>query len=266
MTLDELTRRALAVNYANLALGHETFAAEGATFVRDRALPLIYDANFVMDVTRTPDEIGRLLARVDAGYPHTRGRTFRLTPDTPPAFEARLALDGYAREDSLVMLLEGELRVTAKPCDVRLVETDAGWRAYAALKRADFLEHDTPLDEGAREQVAAGLATANRGKCPPVRYWLAWADGEPRGFFNAWEGFDGVGQVEDLFVHQDWRHRGIATALMHRCVADARARGAGPIVIVCNPDDTPKNMYAAMGFRPLAVARLYRRPASGADG
>lgn len=260
--MDDLTRHALAINYANLALGHETFVADGATFVRDRALPIIYDANFVMDITAaTPDEIDRLLARVEAEYPHARARTFRLTPHTPPAFEARLALDGYAREDSLVMLLDGELRGTAKPCDVRLAATDADWRAYAALKRADFLEHDTPLDDGVREQVAAGLAQANRGKCPPVRYWLAWADAEPRAFFNSWEGIDGVGQVEDLFVLPEWRRRGIATALMHHCVADARARGAGPIVIVCNPDDTPKNMYAAMGFRPLAVARLYRRPA-----
>ena len=46
-------------------------------------------------------------------------------------------------------------------------------------------------------------------------------------------------------------------ALIHRCVADARERGAGPIVIVAGPDDTPKNMYAALGFRPVAVTRHY---------
>jgi ribosomal protein S18 acetylase RimI-like enzyme len=262
--MDDLARLALAVNYDNLALGHATTSVPGATLIHDERYPLIYDANFVKDITAsTPDEIGALFARVDATYPHTRARTYRLLPGTPPAFEARLALDGYERSDSLVMLLQGDLIGSAGPCDIRLAETEDDWRAFAALKRDEFLERDPPLDRDVREQVAAGLAAANRGKCPPSRYWLAWVDGAPRAFFNAWQGHDGVGQVEDLYTQPAYRHRGLATALMHHCVADARARGAGPIVIVCRPDDTPKNMYAAMGFRPIAVTSLYRRPATG---
>ncbi|HYM14961.1 MAG TPA: GNAT family N-acetyltransferase [Dehalococcoidia bacterium] len=260
--MDNLTRSALAVNYANLALGHQRLTVPHATLVRDPALPLIYDANFVTDVTAaTPDEIDSLLAAVDAAYPHTRARTYRLLPDTPPAVEARLALDGYERSDSLVMLLEGALHDAPKPCDIRLAATGDDWRAYASLKRADFMEHGAALEPDVAEQVAAGLAVANRAKCPPSRYWLAWADGAPRGFFNAWEGIGGVGQVEDLYVDPAYRHRGIATALIHHCVADARAHGADPVVIVCDPGDTPKNMYAGLGFRPIAVARLYRRTA-----
>ncbi len=94
-------------------------------------------------------------------------------------------------------------------------------------------------------------------KSPPVRYWLAYVDGEPRGYFNSWAGIDGVGQVESLFVQAEYRHRGLATALIHHCVADARAHGAGPVVIVADASDTPKRMYAAMGFRPVAVKREY---------
>ncbi len=261
--IDDLTRLALAVNYDNLALGHAITRVSNATLVHDERLPLIYDANFVKDVkASTPGEIDALLARVEETYTHTRARTYRTLKGTPPAFEARLALMGYEREDSLVMLLQGDLIGSAPPCDVRLAETEDDWRAFAALKRAEFLERDPPLDHDVREQVAAGLAAANRGKCPPSRYFLAWVDGEPRAHFNAWEGHDGVGQVEDLYTQPAYRHRGLATALMHHCVADARAHGAGPIVIVCRPDDTPKNMYAAMGFRPIAVTSLYRLPAT----
>ena len=62
----ELASRALDVDAANLALGHETFEACGATFVRNRTYPLIYDANHVAAVSAaTPDEIDRLLARVE---------------------------------------------------------------------------------------------------------------------------------------------------------------------------------------------------------
>jgi predicted GNAT family acetyltransferase len=94
-----------------------------------------------------------------------------------------------------------------------------------------------------------------------VRSWLAYEGSRAVAYFSSWGGIDGVGQVENLFTHPDCRHRGYATALIHHCVADARKHGAGPVVIVCDPNDTPKNMYAAMGFRPVAVKRAYWKDA-----
>ena len=46
-----LIRSAVEVNWRNLALGHDVFEADGATFVRNLALPAIYDANFVFGIT-----------------------------------------------------------------------------------------------------------------------------------------------------------------------------------------------------------------------
>ena len=85
---------------------------------------------------------------------------------------------------------------------------------------------------------------------------------QPAGFFNAWEGVDGMGQVEDLFVLPEYRKRGIATALIHHCVAESRRRGAKEVLIVADPDDTPKNIYARMGFRPVAVHGHYLKKLS----
>ena len=62
-----------------------------------------------------------------------------------------------------------------------------------------------------------------------------------------------------MFTRAKFRHRGVATALIHRCVADCRAQGAGPVIIIADPDDTPKDMYTAMGFRPLVVLRSYHK-------
>ncbi len=95
-------------------------------------------------------------------------------------------------------------------------------------------------------------------KSPPLRYWLAYLDGAPRGYLSSWGGIDGVGQVEDLAVQTAYRHRGLATALLHRCITDCRDHGAGPVVIVADPTDTPKRMYAATGWRPVAVKREWR--------
>jgi GNAT superfamily N-acetyltransferase len=66
-----------------------------------------------------------------------------------------------------------------------------------------------------------------------------------------------VGLVEDLFTHPEFRRRGIATGLVARAVEDARERGADQVLIGARPEDTPRRMYASMGFRPLCVTRQY---------
>jgi hypothetical protein len=53
--------------------------------------------------------------------------------------------------------------------------------------------------------------------------------------------------------------RGFASALLDRGIADARAHGAGPVVIVADPTDTPKDIYASMGFRPVALKRTWHK-------
>ena len=255
-----LVRRAVAVDEANRSLGAEVFEVSGATFVRSRTLPIIHDLNHVGTVrVADPAGIDALMARIELEYTGYRHRQVVVDPETPPEFEARLVLDGYDDvEASLVMVLEGELRAPARVHPIRRVETEADWQAYARLKRLDWAERAAKLGLGSLPEVGEGLITCYRAK-PALRYWLALADGEPRGFFSSWEGRDGVGQVEDLFVEKAFRHRGLATALLHHTVADARAYGAGPIVIIADATDTPKTMYAAMGFRPVAVVRKYTR-------
>ena len=125
---DDLLRRALDVNWWNLALGHEVLEADGATFVRNPAFPAIYDANFVFGVTAsTPGEIECLLARARREYAHALKITFRLDPLTSTPFEGRLVLDGYERRDSLVLLLEGNISGESKRVEVRPIDDDAGW-------------------------------------------------------------------------------------------------------------------------------------------
>ena len=86
---------------------------------------------------------------------------------------------------------------------------------------------------------------------------MAYAEGAPRAFFSSWTSSEGVAVLDFLYTHPDYRRRGLATALIHHCVADSRARGAGPVALETDPSDTPKHMYAAMGFRPLSVSYEY---------
>lgn len=241
-----------------LALGNDRFEADGATFIRNRSVPEIRDANHVAHVTAsTPDEIDRLLARVEHEFDGFSYRRFDLDFTTPPGFEARLAFEGYQHADMLVMLLDGELATDAKLCDIRPVTDDADWEAYAALHDVDWRDYVQRLGRPEGVWTASAMVRSRRSKSPPVNYWLAYVDGEPRAYCASWAGIDGVGQVEDLFTHPDFRQRGLASALIQHCVADCREHGASAVVIVADPADTPKHMYAAMGFRPVALTRHY---------
>jgi ribosomal protein S18 acetylase RimI-like enzyme len=178
---------------------------------------------------------------------------------TPAPFVARLALEGGFRvTDDLVMCLEGELLAKPGNCDIREVLAEEQWQAYADLDAMWWKETSTGALGPYDPQLHLGqFMRSKRAKVPAVRSWMAYVDGEPRAFFSSWPGEDGFGQVEDLYCHPEFRHRGLATALIAHCVADARARGARAVLITADPHDTPKRMYNAMGFRPLYLSRSY---------
>jgi len=256
---DVLLRRAVDVNWVNLALGHEVFNAAGATFVRNRALPDVYDANFVFNVAAAePAAITALLGRVAEEYPHAPRITFRTDPFTPPAFEARLVVEGYEWTDALLLILEGSVLGARREFEIQPVEDDATWYKCAELKHLDWCEHAPGETAAAGDSsIVQRLISAIRLKCPPVRYVLAYQDGRAVGYSSTWEGSDGVGQVENIFVHPDHRRRGIAAAMIRHCVEIARGCGAGPMVIVVDPRNAAKHLYSALGWRPLAVCRQY---------
>ena len=259
-----LAARAVDVNAANKALGAETSTAPGATFVRDLAYPSIWDTNHVAAISvRSPADIDGLFAAADRAFAHCAHRQFVTDFRTPPEFIARLLLEGgYERDSALCLVLEGDLIGDPPARDIRPIDSGAAWDDYRPLHLANWLEHQERLHQPPLEHVADSLFESHRRRVPPVRYYLAYVNNEPVGYFNSWEGLDGMGQVEDLFVDPAYRKRGIATALIHHCVADARAHGAGPVTIFADPDDTPKHIYARMGFRPVATTTAYLKKLS----
>ena len=260
---EALLRRAYETLHGYYELGCAVIDDPLARFVRDRDAPRIYDVNFAHSVrAETAAEISAVLERADelyAGLPH---RVFHLDPWTAPAFEARLVLEGFVLEDELELLLEGDLVIAANPppVEIRLVDSDDDW---AVIRRLARLDHEETARRRAHplwdEDVTTQMVATKRAKAPQLRFWLARADGIDCAFLSSWAGANGVGKVEDLFTHPRFRHRGIATALIVHCVRDARARGAGPVLIGALPNDTPMHMYAAMGFRAFCVAHRGRK-------
>ena len=256
---DSLLARACDTLAGYLALGNETIASDRVCFVRNHAARDIYDANHGARVRAASEqEIKAVLSHAEkifAGFGHRR---FDCDPFTPPAFEARLLLEGYRADAILQLILEGSLRVSPPRLDIRLARTDADWEALRRLIRMDHQETAQRERRPAySETLSAQMTEIKRAKCPPLRFWIARVGGVDVAFFSSWPGENGVGLVEDLFTHPEFRRRGVATGLVARAVEDARERGADQVVIGARPEDTPRRMYASMGFRPLCVTRQY---------
>jgi GNAT superfamily N-acetyltransferase len=239
-------------------LGVEWIDRAGARFLRDRARPHVYDANHVRR-PRNPVDVPALLAAADEIFVGCDHRAVRLDPRSPGAeLEAALLLGGYACELQILMALEGPLR--GRPGTVRIAPAadERAWQAFTRLKQTEF-------DADGLRLPAEAWCGHLRAKTPPVVTWLADLDGEPVGFFSELVGGE-VAVLEDLYVRPDARQRGVGTALVAQAVAHARLRGAGACCLAARADDTPKEMYARMGFRPIGVTRSLLRTGLSARG
>ena len=268
MDANDLLNLVCETNFGYLTLGNEVFQTQDASFIRNHNTPRRFDANGAGLIrTAAPDEIESLLQRAEAEYAALQHRHFLIDALTPPQVAGRIALEqGYKATDTLVHALEGDLRLAAGPgatsrpaIEVREVLSEDDWATYRALDAMWWKETSTaylgPYDSSLHDE----FMVYHRNKTPQVWSWFACVDGVPRAFLSSWPGENGAGIIEDLFCHPEYRHRGLATALIAHCVADCRERGAGPVIINSDVNDTPKQMYAAMGFRPLFVQRTYTK-------
>jgi len=244
---------------AYYALGHEVLDHPHCRAIRRDDAPQIYDANHLQRVrASTADEIDATLAFLERALGDRRHRQVIADPGTPESFVARLALAGFEPEPTLQLLLDGPVRGRPpRALAVRLTETDDDWASLARLLRLDHEEtcarRGRPVYDLA---VTDQMALCMRSRAPAARHWLARDDEEASGdvaFFASWPGEGGVGMVEDLYTLPDHRGRGIARALVHHAVSDARKRGADQVLIGADPSDWPKSFYAELGFRPACV-------------
>jgi len=250
---------------AYLALGNEVIDSPLARYVRNPEAPRVYDANHVTRVRAgTPKEIDTVLERTEEMLSASGHRQFLIDPEAPLPFEACLALAGFDVSEELEMVLDGELPDGREVHGVELrpVTSAEDWASVEVLMRLDHEEESKREDRAELlPEVTHQVVASKQFKAPAVQFFLASVKRTDCGYFSAWPGTNGLGKVEDLFTHPDFRHRGVATALVRQCVDDARARGAKDVLIGARVDDTPKQMYAALGFRPVCVIRSWLRSA-----
>lgn len=99
---------------------------------------------------------------------------------------------------------------------------------------------------------------------PPFECLLAEADGEPRGFalyfqnYSTWRGRPGI-YLEDLFVSESARGRGIGKALLREVARIAVARGCARMEwAVLDWNQPAIDFYAALGATPMSEWTVFR--------
>jgi GNAT superfamily N-acetyltransferase len=181
---------------------------------------------------------------------------------TPAGAEAHLALHDWRIEVQLLLVLPAETSVALPEHlpDLHDVHRATDWAAIEALFRIDHLEEDARAGTPPRPAEATRSAVElRRSLGPAVRYHLAGDVDQPRGCIATWVGPEGVGVIEDVFVHPQYRGMGLATDLLRHAVHGLREEGVSEVLIGAEVTDTPKHLYHRFGFRPAAVLLSYER-------
>ena len=144
-----------------------------------------------------------------------------------------------------------ELRPAA-PADIPLL--------LDLIKERAVYEKEPEAAKATPNQVHAGLF----GDSPTAEAVVAEWDGEPAGFalffhnYSTWTGKPGL-YLEDLFVREHLRGKGVGKALLLHLASIARERGCGRMEWSVLDWNTPAiEFYEALGAKPQSEWTVYR--------
>jgi predicted GNAT family acetyltransferase len=63
---------------------------------------------------------------------------------------------------------------------------------------------------------------------------------------------DTVAQIEDVNTLEEFRGRGLASAVVLAAARRAEERGCDVVFLIADDDDWPKDLYARLGFEPVS--------------
>ena len=241
-------------------LGRTPARAGGASIVMTRAAPDVWDANFALpDADADP---ASLLAAVDA---HAAGDWRVIDTDalTAPAVETAVAVAGYEAAITLIEMLaiglihEAGLRPAIETVPV------VGPEAWAELERLTRVD----MEEGRRTGVvdadtATGLVADMRARTATCDYRVITLDGAAVGYGMTLRCPGDLALIENLFVLPDYRGRGIMSAFIASEVDRHIAAGCTGMFLDAHAHDTPRHLYAKLGFRPVGEWRRWVRNAA----
>jgi GNAT superfamily N-acetyltransferase len=242
-------------------LGASVRAERFCYIVADPAHPDVWDVNHADAVAAETDlETESVFAAMDAHLAHTAWRVVHTDCFTSDAFLARLAFDDFIeRPATILMALSGALADRGADITLKPVFGDADWDALLPLVVANHAERQSVDDLGLTPEFSRMMTETYRMKSPAYAFHLVMEDDRPVAYGACAAAPNGVGVIEDLFTLQDARHRGVARGMIAALVDRLRIAGCRTIFLGAEADDSPKRLYARLGFRPVTLARTWVR-------
>ncbi len=241
------------------ALGHSSVEGRHCRLVTDPEHPDVWSANHASGLrATTPAEIDETLEDIETAYGHSRYRVVDADAFTPPAVLARLALDGWQEHPAVILMaLTGRIGpIEAPPLEFRAVESADDWSDLRRLHDLDISE--VGRASGPRSpEIAEGLFHGMVKKARSGRIFLARLDGRSCAYALAVPAPRDFGFIDDVFTDPDCRKRGVASALVGHCVEHLRGEGCATAFLTALASDTPKRLYARLGFAPAMLARRW---------
>lgn len=150
---------------------------------------------------------------------------------------------------------------------------DRGWRYYTLVTMAyrgprereavtEAEQVDPRAVRGAREQALTDgtrdnearhqivLFTELMASVVPSRLFAAWTDSE-MGAFCALFQDDGLGQIDEVTTIDQYRRRGLGTAVVEAALQASLADRDDLTFLVADEGDWPKDWYGRLGFEPI---------------
>jgi len=209
--------------------------------------PLRYDSNFVR-AERLLDGVGADALAGDADRAlGEHGLTHRKVVIDDDRNGGRLAAEfldvGWSAERLITMVLrrspEARPDVTVTACGFDEVRPFV----EKVLKRQPYAEDDETV-----RQLVDVRAVYER--VAGARFFVASVDGQPASVCELYV-LDGVAQIEDVNTLEEFRGRGLASAVVLAAADAGRELGCDVTFLAADDADWPKELYRRLGFDPL---------------
>ncbi len=210
--------------------------------------PLRYDSNYVradrplegVEADALASDADRVLGELGVGH-----RKIYVDDDAQGRRLAAAFLElGWAAERLVIMAQTRE--PDPRPL-VEVRETDfAGARSVIAESFGRRIDVES---EEAAAQIVGFRAVLER--VAGARFFVADVEGRPASVCELYA-IDGVAQIESVTTLEEFRGRGLGSAVVLAAARSARGDGCDVVFLVAEDADWPKDLYARLGFDPVS--------------
>lgn len=237
------------------ALGYDALETGGVTVVATPAHPDTWEANWAQAGPAT--DAAALFSALETHHP-AGWQVVVVDALTLPGVEAALALADFRVESTLIEMVAERIAMSTAAPAFAVERVDAAqWDRFVRLVEIDQREGKRTGEYD--EAVGIGLIDGMRRRLALCDYWLLVEEGVDAGYGMTVACPNGLGLIESLFTLPDRRGRGLMSAFIAEAVRRLRAAGCGAVFLDAHAHDTPKHLYARLGFAPVAVTRTWAR-------